>query len=80
MIKLFTTETCAPCKLIKYFLTKNDAVYEVIDCTKNGKLLEEASRISGVTMFPQVLFDDGTVVVGANIPRIKEKLLENSKV
>jgi glutaredoxin len=73
VVKVYSLATCAPCKTVKYLLTSKNKEHEVIDCTDNPDLREEAFRLSGSMMMPVVVIG-GTVISGGNIPLIASML------
>ena len=68
-MKLFTTETCAYCPMVKKYLDIKGVEYEIVDTTHNPQLLHEAYEISGAVTVPQLLHN-GRVIVGYNLAEL----------
>ena len=62
-IIIYTTPTCAPCKMTKAFLKENNVSYEEKDVTVDDKAREEMIQKSGSMTVP-VIDIDGQIVVG----------------
>ena len=77
MTKVYTTKTCAYCPTVKRYLDMKDHTYTVIDVTDDVSLIKEVADKSGVFTTPQVLFDDGTYVVGLNYGRLNQSIANN---
>lgn len=65
MIKIYTTNTCAYCKMVKDFLTKKGKNFEVINLDEHPEKQAEAYALSGALTVP-VTTDGSSVVVGWN--------------
>lgn len=65
MIKVYTTNTCAYCKMVKQYLTMKGREYEVINLDEYPERQAEAMAISGAMTVP-VTTDGRSVVVGWN--------------
>jgi glutaredoxin 3 len=65
MIKIYTTNTCAYCKMVKQFLTMKGKDYEVINLDEQPDMQAEAFAISGALTVP-VTTDGSSVVIGWN--------------
>lgn len=61
---LYTTDTCAYCPGVKKFLKAKGIPYEEVNVTEDVKLLKPASDVSGMFTVPQLLTEDGKVIVG----------------
>lgn len=72
--KMFTTRDCRYCPSIKKFLRGKGVEYEEIDVTDDLSLIRPASEKSGMHTVPQVLFPNGTVVVGVNIAKLTKEI------
>ena len=68
-ITIYTTPTCAYCKMTKGFFKENSVAYEEKDVTVDDKAREEMIQKSGSMAVP-VIDIDGKIVVGFE----KEKL------
>lgn len=65
MLKIYTTNTCAYCVMVKKFLTMKGAEYEVINLDERPEMQAEAQAISGALTVP-VTTDGKSVVIGWN--------------
>lgn len=68
-ITIFTTNTCAYCKMVKQFLTLKGQNFNVVNLDDNPEEAARAQKISGALTVPITLFEDGEdqkVVVGYN--------------
>lgn len=65
MIQIYTTNTCAYCKMVKQFLSMKGKAYEEINLDENPEAQAEALRISGALTVP-VTTDGSSVVIGWN--------------
>lgn len=63
MIKVYTTSSCAYCKMVKQFLTAKGKDFEVINLDDNPEKREEAFSLSGALSVP-ITTDGKSVVVG----------------
>jgi len=65
MIQIYTTNTCAYCKMVKQFLSMKGKEYEEINLDQNPERQAEALAISGAMTVP-VTTDGKSVVIGWN--------------
>lgn len=65
MITIYTTNTCAYCKMVKQFLTMKGKEYEVINLDDQPDRQAEAQALSGALTVP-VTTDGKSVVIGWN--------------
>jgi len=72
-VKVYSTQTCPYCKMVKQFLTENGIVFEDIDVSVNQAEAQEMVKRSGQMGVP-VLDIDGQMVVGFDKGRIKQLL------
>lgn len=72
-IKVFTTPTCVYCSMVKRYLKQNNVEYENIDLTRHPKWVNRMIARSGQMGVPQ-LWIDNEVVVGFNVPAIRQSL------
>lgn len=63
MLKIYTTSTCSPCKLVKQFLDSKGADYETIVLDEQPDRVDEMIALSGGMSVP-VITDGRDVVVG----------------
>ena len=73
-IKIYSTNSCPYCDMLKDFLRKNNIKFEDIDVSQNQKAAKEMIEKSGQTGVP-VTDIDGKIVIGFDKSRI-EKLLK----
>lgn len=69
MIKVYSLNTCAPCKTVKHLLKTKNKDFQEIDCTDNDELRNEAYRLSGSVVMPVVVVGSN-IISGGNIPRL----------
>jgi glutaredoxin len=65
MITVYTTNTCAYCKMVKQFLAMKGKEYEVVNLDESPDRQAEAFAISGALTVP-VTTDGSSVVIGWN--------------
>lgn len=63
MLKIYTTSTCTPCKMVKQFLDSKGADYETVILDEQPDKVDEVVAISGGMSVP-VVTDGKYVVVG----------------
>lgn len=72
-ITLFTTTTCAYCKMVKKFLDLKKLAYEVVNLDEHPERQDEAFKKSGSMTVPITLVEeDGNeqIAIGYNIQRL----------
>ncbi len=78
MITVFTTNTCAYCKMVKQFLTLKGKDYKVVNLDENPEKRQELFEKTGAMTVPITLIekDNGMedVVIGFNRARLAEVL------
>ncbi|MBI2063285.1 MAG: thioredoxin family protein [Candidatus Yanofskybacteria bacterium] len=72
-VTIYTTPTCAYCKMTKAFFKEHNVVYEEKDVASDHAAAEEAMEKSGAMSVP-VIDIDGTIVVGFDKPRLSQLL------
>lgn len=72
-VKIFTTPTCAYCKMAKEFFKQNNVSYEEKDVTVDVQSRDEMINKSGQMGVP-VIFVGDDIVVGFDRPRLSELL------
>lgn len=72
-ITIFTTPTCAYCKMAKEFFKQNSIQFEEKDVVKDALAREEMIKKSGQMGVP-VIFVDNDIVVGFDRSRLSELL------
>lgn len=74
MLKLYTTQTCAYCKMLKQYLTVKGKEFEVIDLTDKPELHQRLIEKTGVMTVPILETEDEQFVIGFNRQRLAEVL------
>jgi glutaredoxin 3 len=78
MITVFTTNTCAYCKMVKQFLTLKGKEYQVVNLDDNPEKRQELFEKTGAMTVPITLIEkeDGMedVIIGFNRARLAEVL------
>jgi len=72
-VTVYSSPTCPPCGVVKSYLRKKGVSFRVVDISLDEHSAREIMSRTGVSAVPQTDIN-GTVVVGADIPKI-EKLL-----
>jgi len=72
-VKIYSTPSCAYCKMTKQFLTENNIPYEDIDVSVNQLAAQEMISRSGQMGVP-VIDIDGQIVVGFDKNKLKQLL------
>lgn len=72
-VTIYTTPTCAYCKMSKTFFKEHNIAYEEKDVASDHAAAEEAMEKSGQMAVP-VIDIDGTIVVGFDKPRLSQLL------
>lgn len=72
-VKIYSTPTCPWCKKTKEFLKANNVEFEDIDVAGNPDAQKEMIEKSGQMGVP-VVDIDGTIIVGFDEGKMKEKL------
>lgn len=68
-VKIYTTQTCQYCRLVKAYLAKHNIPYEEIDVGADRKAAEEMVTVSGQYGVPVTVVDD-ELIVGFDLPRL----------
>lgn len=68
-ITIYTTNTCAYCKMVKQYLDMKGKKYEVINLDEQPEKQAEAVALSGAFTVPITVID-GSVVVGWNLQKL----------
>ncbi len=73
-ITIFTTNTCAYCKMVKQFLTNKGFSYDEVNLDNEPEKQKEAFELSGQLTVPITLItksdDSKQVVVGYNLAQL----------
>ncbi len=72
-VSIYTTPTCAYCKMAKEFFKQNNVEYEERDVASDAKARDEMIQKSGQMGVP-VIEVDGKIIVGFDQPKLKEAL------
>ncbi len=72
-VKVYSTPTCAYCKMVKKFLEDNSVSYQDINVAEDKAALDDIIKRSGQMGVP-VIDIDGDLVIGFNKVKLKEKL------
>ena len=70
-VKVYTTENCPYCRMVKAFLRKHDIEHEIVDVGKDREAAREMIEISGQRGVPVTVSGD-EVVVGFDAKRLRE--------
>lgn len=73
MIKVFTTTTCAYCKMVKQYLSMKGKEFEVVNLDDNPELRQELYEKTGAMTVPITQINDD-FVVGWNPGVLAQKL------
>lgn len=73
MIRVFTTNTCAYCKMVKQYLTIKGKEFEVVNLDDNPEERQSLFEKTGAMTVPIVQVDD-QFVIGFNRQRLAEVL------
>ena len=71
MITVFTTKTCAYCKMVKQYLTLKGKEFQEVDLSENPEKHQELIDKTGVLTVPIVQIGD-EFIVGWNRQRMAE--------
>lgn len=72
-VKIFTTPTCAYCKMAKEFFKANSVEFQEFDVASDAKARDEMIQKSGQLGVP-VIFIDSALVVGFDKPKLSQLL------
>jgi glutaredoxin-like YruB-family protein len=72
-VKVYSTAMCPYCSMTKDFLKEHKIEFEDIDVSKNQEAAKEMIEKSGQMGVP-VIDIDGKIIIGFNVPAIKEAL------
>jgi NADH-dependent peroxiredoxin subunit F len=70
-VKVFTTENCPYCRMVKAFLDKYGIAFEAVDVGKDREAAKEMIRRSGQRGVPVTLYGE-EVIVGFDAKRLRE--------
>jgi glutaredoxin-like YruB-family protein len=72
-VKVYSTPACPYCHMAKDFFKENKIEFEDIDVSQDHEAAQEMIEKSGQMGVP-VIDIDGKVIIGFNVPAIKEAL------
>jgi glutaredoxin-like YruB-family protein len=72
-VKIYTTPTCAYCKMTKEFLKEHNIEFDEIDVSSNKEAAKEMVEKSGQMGVP-VIDVDGQIIVGFDKEALKKAL------
>ena len=73
VVKIYSTNTCPYCKMAKQFFQDNKIVYQEFNVSEDRTALNEMLKRSKQMSVP-VIDIDGEIIIGFNMPQIKQKL------
>ncbi len=73
IVRVYTTVACPYCYTLKEFLKEHNIEFEDIDISKDEKIKDDIIKRSGAIGAP-IIEVDGEIIVGFNMPQIKQKL------
>ena len=73
VIKIYTTSTCAYCKIAKDFFKASNVSFKEYDVASDKEAREEMIKKSGQLGVPVIEIDDN-LIIGFDKPRINELL------
>jgi len=76
-VKIYTTPTCAYCKIAKEYFKKNDIEYEEYNTAEDADKRQEMFEKTGQMGVP-VIEIDGQIVIGFDKSKVEELLEETS--
>ena len=71
MITVYTTPTCAFCKAVKEYLNDKKKVFKEVDLTEDPDAAQWVLQNTGQLAVPVTKFDDNTVVIGFDRPKLE---------
>lgn len=72
-VKVYSTQACPYCKMVKDFLKQNNIEFSDIDVSENQQAAQEMINRSGQMGVPQIDID-GQIIVGFDKAAIKRAL------
>ncbi|MBU0540218.1 glutathione S-transferase N-terminal domain-containing protein [Patescibacteria group bacterium] len=77
-VRLFTTQTCPYCKLVKDFFQEKGVQYTEVDVAEDPAAANEMVKLSGQMGVPVVEID-GAIIVGWNKGALEDALKKKVK-
>lgn len=72
-IKVYSTDTCPYCDMVKDFLKEKGVEFEEVNVAENKEAAKEMIEKSGQMGVPQIEIN-GKIIVGFNKPALEEEL------
>lgn len=76
MITVYTTPTCVFCKAVKEYLTGKKQAYKEVDLTQDQDAAKWVYENTGQLAVPVTRFDDNTIVIGFDRPKLDAMLAQ----
>lgn len=76
-VEIYTTPTCAYCKMAKEFFKENNIEYTEYDVSKDQARAQEMTQKTGMFAVPVIVVDGKDIVVGFDKNKLKELLKIN---
>lgn len=77
-IKIYTTPTCAYCKMAKAYFKSQNWPYEELDVSENADNRQEMIKMTGQMGVPTIVIND-KIIVGFNKNAIDQAMIEKIK-
>ncbi len=74
MVTVYTTPTCVFCKAVKEWLTGKKVEFKEVDLTEDQQAAQWVLHNTGQLAVPVTRFDDNTIVIGFDRPRLEAAL------
>lgn len=74
MITVYTTPTCVFCKAVKEYLKDKKKAFKEVDLTEDREAAQWVHDNTGQLAVPVTKFEDGTIVIGFDRPRLEAAL------
>lgn len=74
MITIYTTPTCVFCKAVKEYLKDKKKDFKEVDLTEDQEAAKWVLENTGQLAVPVTRFDDDTIVIGFDRPRLDAAL------
>jgi len=73
-VEIYTTPTCAYCKMAKEFFKENNIEYTEYDVSKDQARAQEMTQKTGIFVVPVIIVDGKDIVVGFDKNKLKQLL------
>ena len=74
MITVYTTPTCVFCKAVKEYLKDKKKEFKEVDLTSDQTAAKWVFENTGQLAVPVIKFDDNTIVIGFDRPKLEAAL------